>query len=79
MNSLDLQNDVIRYDKENIVTGIKTVQNLDVNTMKIKKNINVQGVDFLRFLENAVLKAGNFNISGFKTFSGFNIFTKGIR
>lgn len=79
VNDLDLQEDVMRYDKDNIVSGYKTVQNVRTNTLRIKSDIKVQGIPMLMWLETSVLKNGNFTITGRKTLSGLNVFTKGLR
>lgn len=79
VNDLDLQQDVMRYDKENIVSGYKKVQNVKTDTLRMKPDIKVQEIPILMWLQNSVLKTGNFTIFGRKSFSGFNVFTKGLR
>lgn len=64
MNDLNMERDVMRYDKPNKATGSKSFQNLDVDVLKLDKNINVQDVDIIDFTTKAVLKDGNFKIEG---------------
>lgn len=64
VNSLNLSTDVMRYDKYNMVTGKKTIR--DVNTYKIKmdKPTNIQNVDFFKWVGSCVLKNGRFYVPG---------------
>lgn len=62
VNKLNLRDDVMRYDKINIATGKKQFNNLLTDNLKMDKNVNVQGVDILDWLTNAVLTYGTFNI-----------------
>lgn len=78
VNGLNLNTDVMRYDQINIVTGPKTVENLTVDILKLHRNITIQGVDVLDWLENAVLTTGSFNIKTGKTFENA-IFELGLR
>lgn len=64
VNGLDLETDIMRYDKPNKITGIKTFRNLEVDVLSFEKNIKIQDVDIMDFVTNAVLKNGNFRITG---------------
>lgn len=77
VNSLDLEKDVMRYDKMNIVTGKKHFENLNVTYLKLDKNIKIQNVDVLNWFKNSVLTTTSFNITGHKIFQNA-IFLKGL-
>lgn len=79
LNNMDLDSDLMRYDKNNVVTGQKTIENVRTDVLQVDKNINVQDVDILGWLENAVLNDGTFDIQGKKRFNGTVTFAKGIR
>ncbi|XP_015834885.2 uncharacterized protein clos isoform X1 [Tribolium castaneum] len=68
VNNLDLEIDVMRYDKDNMVTGVKIFENLDVDYLKLEKNIKIQDVDVLDWFKNSVLKTTSFNITADKIF-----------
>lgn len=69
----------MQYNKVNIVTGKKIINNINVNTMTIKKNIKIQDIDILRWLQSSVLKKGVFQIPGKITFLNETTFVNGIR
>ncbi|XP_074037516.1 closca [Leptinotarsa decemlineata] len=69
VNKLNLESDVMRYDKPNTITGPKRFKNLDIGILRSERNITVQDVDVNYWLTNAILKtAGTFSISGKKSF-----------
>ncbi|XP_044255131.1 uncharacterized protein LOC123005441 [Tribolium madens] len=72
VNNLDLETDVMRYDKDNMVTGTKIFENLNVDYLKLEKNIKIQDVDVLEWFKNSVLKTTSFNITADKSFTNAN-------
>lgn len=76
---MDPETDLMHYDKNNLVTGQKIIENVQTSVLQIDKNINVQDIDILGWLQNAVLNDGNFSIQGRKRFNGTITFEKGIR
>ncbi|XP_025829762.1 uncharacterized protein LOC108740183 isoform X2 [Agrilus planipennis] len=78
LNGYNLETDFMRYDKGNIVTGRKTVNSLKIREVIIDKNINIQGVDILKWFQHSVLKNGVFKISGRTTFKDSVTFYNGL-
>lgn len=78
VNDKDLQMEVMRYDKENIVTGVKQISNVNVETLTVGERIFVQDVPLNTWIKNAIFKTGTFNITGHKTFNGFVEFETGL-
>lgn len=78
VNNLNLETDVMRYDAQNIVTGRKVFQNLNIRALKLPHTVKIQNVDVLDWLDNAVMKNGTFRISGKKVFSNAT-FKQGLR
>ncbi|RZC40837.1 uncharacterized protein BDFB_005868, partial [Asbolus verrucosus] len=68
VNDMNVEQDVMRYDKINMVTGAKFFENLNVDYLKLEKNIKIQDVNVLDWLKNSVLKDTTFNITGTKSF-----------
>lgn len=79
MNDLDLRTEVMRYDKENIVTGSKILQDVKVDALKADNRINIQDVPLDYWIKNSVLKSGSFNVTGWKTFNRPIEFKKGMQ
>ncbi|XP_048520091.1 uncharacterized protein LOC109536439 isoform X1 [Dendroctonus ponderosae] len=69
VNDLNLETDVMRYDAQNAVTGRKVFQNLNIRALKLPRNVKIQDVDVLDWLDNAVMNNGTFRISGKKVFN----------
>lgn len=79
VNNLDLSMEVMRYDVENIVTGLKILSNVDVETLKADENSVLQKVPLIHWLKTAIYKTSNYNITGQKIFDGFVEFKNGIQ
>lgn len=73
VNDLNLENDVMRYDKTNIITGPKLVKDLNVHNLKVSHNVLLQNVNISDWLKHVVLKSGNYSISGTKVFNNISI------
>lgn len=67
VNGLRLDEDVMRYDKTNMVTGRKYFQNLNVGNLKLDKQIKIQDVDILNWINNSVMTNTDYRITGEKT------------
>ncbi|KAL3267313.1 hypothetical protein HHI36_011443 [Cryptolaemus montrouzieri] len=78
VNNLMLETDLLRYDKENIITGHKHLDYLNAYNVKLKENITIQNVDILNWMRNAILKKGIFNIDKLKIFKQNVHFERGI-
>ncbi|ERL93362.1 hypothetical protein D910_10654 [Dendroctonus ponderosae] len=78
VNDLNLETDVMRYDAQNAVTGRKVFQNLNIRALKLPRNVKIQDVDVLDWLDNAVMNNGTFRISGKKVFNNAT-FKQGLR
>ncbi|XP_072396267.1 uncharacterized protein clos isoform X2 [Diabrotica undecimpunctata] len=77
VNKLNLQTDVMRYDRSNVITGTKTFRNLDVDVLRPERKAaaatktpvsRVQDVDIGQWMETVVLKTGTYKINGRKKF-----------
>ncbi|XP_018568702.1 uncharacterized protein LOC108908983 [Anoplophora glabripennis] len=66
VNDLDLEYDVMRYDKMNLITGRKKINSLGIDNLLVSSNIMVKNVDVLNWIKNGVLTKGPFEISGNK-------------
>lgn len=78
MNTLNLERDVMRYDKPNLITGPKRFRNIEIDILRtFDRNIVVQNVDMNYWLANAIQTTGNFRISENKLF-GSATYEKGI-
>ncbi|KAK4887273.1 hypothetical protein RN001_003544 [Aquatica leii] len=64
VNDLNLQNDVMRYDQKNVVTGKKTVSDIKSYMLKIDKNVLVQNVSLVPWMYDSVMKSGTFQLQG---------------
>ncbi|KAK5643847.1 hypothetical protein RI129_007692 [Pyrocoelia pectoralis] len=78
VNGLSLQNDVMLYSQNNIVTGKKTIRDATSYTMKIDNGVFVQNVPLLPWIMNSVMKIGTFQLQGLVTFLNQTSFPKGI-
>lgn len=76
---MDLQSEVMRYDKDNIVTGSKQLKDVKVDLMEIDGRTMVQNVPLDFWIKNSILKTGRFNVTGTKTFNGPLEFRQGIQ
>ncbi|CAG9856325.1 unnamed protein product [Phyllotreta striolata] len=75
VNKLNLDADVMRYDKKNLITGSKSLRELDVDLLSSKRpDASVQEVAIDRWLDRAVLNEGAYKITGTKTFR--NVFVR---
>lgn len=51
----------MRYNGENIVTGLKIIRNVHADKLNINRNYNVNNVDLLKWIYGSILNEGNFN------------------
>lgn len=79
VNDMDLQNEVMRYDVENAVTGLKNVTNIKIERLNVNERTFVQEVPLNLWIKNSILKTGSFNMTGSKSFDGFVHFKGGIK
>lgn len=79
INELDLENGVMRYDVENIVTGRKTFGNLSTINLFMKDNIEVQDVAISKWMNNVLLNEGDYVVKGHYKFNAPPTFEKGLR
>ncbi|XP_056638010.1 uncharacterized protein LOC130446041 isoform X2 [Diorhabda sublineata] len=77
VNKLNLDSEVMRYDRPNLITGTKTFENLNVDVLRPEGEAaltaKIQGVDVLHYLQNAVLNKGSFKIGGNKKFKNIEV------
>ncbi|KAJ8942440.1 hypothetical protein NQ314_010069, partial [Rhamnusium bicolor] len=73
VNKLNFENEVMRYDKPNVVTGYKKFENLAIDNLNTDRNITVQNVDILNWIRNSIVTDGNFRISGKKYFKNVTL------
>lgn len=67
INNLNLETDVMRYDRaDNIVTGFKSIQNLNAINLNIENGKKLQNVDVDEWFKNVVYTNGSFTIDGLK-------------
>lgn len=79
VNGMDLQTEVMRYDKENIVTGLKQLRNVKTEKLSINERTTVQGVLLDHWIKNSILKTGSFNVTGLTIFIGPLEFKQGLQ
>uniref|UniRef100_A0A6P7GAV0 Uncharacterized protein LOC114335883 n=1 Tax=Diabrotica virgifera virgifera TaxID=50390 RepID=A0A6P7GAV0_DIAVI len=77
VNKLNLDTEVMRYDRRNVITGTKTFSNLDVDVLSPERKASaamktpasrVQDVDIGQWMETIVLNNGGYKINGRKRF-----------
>ncbi|XP_031339518.1 uncharacterized protein LOC116168016 [Photinus pyralis] len=78
VNGLNLQNDVMLYSRNNIVTGKKVIRDVRSYVVKTDNEIFIQDVQLIPWIMNSVLKTGTFQLSGLVTFFNHTSFLRGI-
>lgn len=79
VNGFNIENDVMRYDKKNIVLGKKFIDAVIVDELKLNKNIYLQNVDILHWINKAILKNQKQFIPLKSVFSNFTVFSNILR
>ncbi|CAH1984441.1 unnamed protein product [Acanthoscelides obtectus] len=66
LNGLSLATDILRFDKENKIVGMKRFKNLKIDNLHSERNVTIQGVNLDRFLKRVLPNEGISKVSGFK-------------
>lgn len=74
-HGVKLQNEVMRYDVKNVVSGKKYLINLDTDNF-VSNNHMIQDVDLEAWRQRSILKNGQFIIPGMTTLKNVSIFEK---